>query len=144
MNPKETKEEKRAEIEKLQSEIAERQGRIDELETIEMTALESLKSVLLDPSGVVSFRTSDKDVEIIHHSLAEIERQLKMSIEDLINQFVTDLDFDVLIVWADLLGVDHDEQQWLGDMWVEREVDLRTAVVEAMGKIGTVITGGIG
>jgi len=61
---------------------------------------------------------------------------MKLSIEDLINQFTEDLDFDVLIVWADILGVDHDEKTWLGDMWVEREVDLRNEVAEAMAKVG--------
>lgn len=59
-----------------------------------------------------------------------------MSIEDLIDQFIEDLDFDVLIIWADILDVEHDESQWLDDMWPEYECELRTAVGEAMANIG--------
>ena len=40
-----------------------------------------------------------------------------MDIDDLIDQFVEDLDFEVLIIWADILDVEHDENMWLDDMW---------------------------
>ena len=60
----------------------------------------------------------------------------KMSMDDLIDQFVSDLDFDVLITWADILSVEHDEDMWLDDMWTDAESELRQEVAEAMGKIG--------
>ena len=59
-----------------------------------------------------------------------------MDIDDLIDQFVSDLDFDVLIIWADILKVEHDEDMWLDDMWTDAENELRQEVAEAMAKIG--------
>jgi len=60
----------------------------------------------------------------------------KLSIEDLIDQFVEDLDFDTLIVWADILDVEHDESQWLDDMWPDLEGELREKVGDAMAQVG--------
>ena len=54
------------------------------------------------------------------------------SAEDLIDQFIEDLDFDVLIIWADTLEVEHDEELWLDDMWPDKENELRVAVGEAL------------
>ncbi len=59
-----------------------------------------------------------------------------MSIDDLIDQFVEDLDFDVLLCWADILGIGHEEETWLKDEWLDREDELRVLVAEAMGKVG--------
>ena len=59
-----------------------------------------------------------------------------MGIEDLITQFVDDLSFDVLLSWADMLGVEHDEKQWLDDEWPNRDSELRVEVGEAMESIG--------
>lgn len=59
-----------------------------------------------------------------------------MDMDDLIDQFVSDLDFDVLIIWADILNVEHDENMWLDDMWTDAEEELRTEVAEAMRKVG--------
>jgi len=59
-----------------------------------------------------------------------------MTINDFAAQFVEDLSFDVLLIWADILDVDHDEKQWLDDMWPDKESELRTAVAEAMANLG--------
>ncbi len=59
-----------------------------------------------------------------------------MTIDDLIDQFIDDLEFDVLIDWADILGVDRDEISWFDDEWPEREIELRDAVADAIKKIG--------
>ncbi len=59
-----------------------------------------------------------------------------MNMDDLIDQFVSDLDFDVLIIWADILDVEHDEGMWLDDMWPDCESELRQQVAEAMVNIG--------
>jgi len=59
-----------------------------------------------------------------------------MDIDDLIDQFVEDIDFDTLIMWADTLGVEHDEGQWLDDMWPDRDNDLRMSVGNAMRLVG--------
>ena len=61
---------------------------------------------------------------------------LKMNMDDLIEQFVSDLDFDVLVLWADILEVGHDEQYWLDDMWPDCESELRTQVGDAMARVG--------
>ena len=59
-----------------------------------------------------------------------------MDIDDLIDQFIEDLDFEVLIVWADILDVEHEENLWLDDMWPELEGELRVEVGDAMRKVG--------
>ena len=59
-----------------------------------------------------------------------------MTIDDLIDQFVSDLEFDVLIIWADVLDVEHDENMWLDDMWTDAENELRVQVGDAMRKVG--------
>ncbi len=59
-----------------------------------------------------------------------------MTMTDLIEQFVEDLSFDALVVWADILGVEHDEKQWLDDDWPMKDNELRVCVAEAMDKVG--------
>lgn len=59
-----------------------------------------------------------------------------MDMDDLIDQFVSDLDFEVLIIWADILNVEHDEDMWLDDMWTDCEDELRVEVAEAVRKVG--------
>ncbi len=59
-----------------------------------------------------------------------------MSIEDSIDQFLDSLSFDTLIVWADILGVEHDEDCWLDDEWPDKASELQTEVAEAMEQVG--------
>lgn len=59
-----------------------------------------------------------------------------MDIDDLIDQFVEDLTFEALVIWADILEVEHDENAWIKDIWIEKENELRLAVGEAMAKVG--------
>ena len=59
-----------------------------------------------------------------------------MTIDDLTAQYADDLSFDALIIWADILHIDHDEKQWLDDMWPDKESELRTVVAEAMANLG--------
>lgn len=59
-----------------------------------------------------------------------------MDMDDLIDQFVEDLEFDVLVCWADTLGIEHDEKQWLDDDWPDKDSELRTSVGDAMRKVG--------
>lgn len=59
-----------------------------------------------------------------------------MSIDDLIDNFVEELDFDILIAWADILKVRHDEDVWLDDVWPDKEDQLRVEVGDAMAKVG--------
>ena len=59
-----------------------------------------------------------------------------MTIDGLATQFVEELEFDTLLIWADIFCVDHDEKQWLDDMWPDKESELRTAVAEAMAELG--------
>lgn len=61
----------------------------------------------------------------------------KLSIDGLIEQFVEDLEFDVLVIWADILKVGHDEELWLDDIWPEKENELRTEVAQAMMDVGS-------
>ena len=62
-----------------------------------------------------------------------------MTLDDLYNlatQFVEELEFDTLLIWADILGVDCDENQWSDDDWVDRMEELQVAVAEAMVNLG--------
>ncbi len=58
-----------------------------------------------------------------------------MKIADFASAFVECLDFDTLIVWADILNVPHDENYWTDDDMPDKEDDLRVAVAEAMSKV---------
>lgn len=46
-------------------------------------------------------------------------------------QYYENLDFDSLIVEADMLGVSHDQESWLDDEWPEAEDALRVRVINA-------------
>jgi len=56
-------------------------------------------------------------------------------IEDLIEQFVSDLEFDVLVIWADILGVEVNYPP-TDDMWPDWECELRVEVGDAMARVG--------
>ena len=51
-------------------------------------------------------------------------------------QLVEDMEFHVLIAWADILNVPHDENYWNGDDMPDKTDDLRVVVAEAMDKVG--------
>jgi hypothetical protein len=72
-----------------------------------------------------------KELRELIKKLQPFFKEHKMDMDDLIDQFVGDLAFEVLIIWADILNVEHDE-----DMWTDCESDLRQKVTEAMGKVG--------
>jgi hypothetical protein len=59
-----------------------------------------------------------------------------MNMDDLISQFTEDLTFDALLVWADILKIEHNHEQWLDDDYPEKESELRTAMAEAMERVG--------
>ena len=58
-----------------------------------------------------------------------------MDIDDLIDQFISDLDFEVVVVWANILEVEVNPPP-LGDMCPDWETELRTEVGDAMRKVG--------
>ena len=63
-------------------------------------------------------------------------KENEMTLNDFVTQFVEDLDFDVLIGWADMFGIDHDYKSWLDDDYPDKESELREQLVEAMLKVG--------
>ena len=58
-----------------------------------------------------------------------------MQIDDLINQFCEDIQFDALHGWCDILGVDYEEPM-PDDMYPDWECEIRTELAEAMKKVG--------
>ena len=58
-----------------------------------------------------------------------------MDMDDLIDQFTEDLDFDALKPWCDILDVDYEEPP-LDDMYPAWEAELRTEIGEAMANVG--------
>ena len=59
-----------------------------------------------------------------------------MKINDMVSRFVEDLTFEALIIWADTLSVEHNENSWLNDEYPDREDELRVAVANAMSNLG--------
>ena len=49
-------------------------------------------------------------------------------------QTVETLDFDKLLLWANIFSVPHYEAEWMDDEWPDREDDLRADVVDAIDK----------
>ncbi len=58
-----------------------------------------------------------------------------MDIDDLTNQLVEDMDFDVVVAWAHILEVEVNPPP-LDDMYPDWDNELRVEVAEAMGKVG--------
>lgn len=52
------------------------------------------------------------------------------TIEDAMTELFNDVTFETLIVWADLLKIEHDEENWLDDEWTEKEDALRQRLTE--------------
>lgn len=55
-------------------------------------------------------------------------------IDDIIEQFIEDIDFDTLIAWAKFLEVDVEEPP-IDDMWPDWENELRVEISAAMRQI---------
>ena len=111
-----------------------------------MSAIEKLKTVLLDPEGNVSIIGSNEDCRIIQESLAEIEKQFDLfvyatvknktkSIDDIIEEFLDALDFDEILCWARILGVEVNYPP-IDDMWPDWQNELTVEVGNAMRKVG--------
>lgn len=101
-------------------------------ERIRSKICELMSEMLDNPDKYEIYPTSKFMWEMETFILSET----KMSMDNLIDQFVENLDFDVLIIWADILDVEHEENLWLDDMWPELESELRVKVSEAMAEIG--------
>jgi len=56
-----------------------------------------------------------------------------MKIDDAVYMFIDALDFDDLKRWAEFLGVDYEEPP-IDDMYPDWEAELRTEMVEVMGR----------
>lgn len=52
------------------------------------------------------------------------------TIEDAMTELFNDVTFETLIAWADLLKIEHDEENWLDDEWTEKEDALRQRLTE--------------
>lgn len=62
-----------------------------------------------------------------------------MTVDNSIEQFVENIEFDMLMALACLLHIGRDVAHvpdWLDDEWPDREDKLRVAVAEAMMKVG--------
>lgn len=59
-----------------------------------------------------------------------------INMADFCEQFVEDLEFDVLIAWADVLGICPDHESWFDDDYPDKENELRGEVAEAMNNVG--------
>ena len=57
-----------------------------------------------------------------------------MTIDDLIDRYAEDLDFDALEGWCSILGVAYDPP--LDDDWPDWEDELRAQIADAMRKVG--------
>lgn len=57
------------------------------------------------------------------------------TIEEAVYAIFEDMDFEILIIWANLYKVEHDEDSWLDDEWTDKESSLRQEVSDAMIKV---------
>ncbi len=57
-----------------------------------------------------------------------------MNINDFIDQFVDDIDFDALKNWCEIFSIGYEPR--LDDNWPDWEDDIRLAIGEAMKKVG--------
>lgn len=55
--------------------------------------------------------------------------------DDVIDQFVEDIDFETLLMWADILNVEVNCPP-TDDMWPDWECELRAEVGDAMREVG--------
>lgn len=58
-----------------------------------------------------------------------------LTLDDLIDQFVEDLEFDTLVIWAEILEVEVNYPP-IDDMWPDWENELRREVAKAMANVG--------
>jgi len=56
--------------------------------------------------------------------------------DNLIEQFVDDLKFDVLIGWCGIFNIPTNVDQWADDEWVDKESELRIQVAAAICQFG--------
>lgn len=52
--------------------------------------------------------------------------------ENAVYQLFDDISFDLLIKWADVLGVNHNENEWAKSEWTDLESELRQEVSNTM------------
>lgn len=52
--------------------------------------------------------------------------------DDLVYELFDDISFDLLIKWADVLGVAHHEDEWAKSEWTDLESELRQEVSNTM------------
>jgi len=57
---------------------------------------------------------------------------MPLTVEMVVAQLFDDMSFDVLIDWADILGVEHCELLWLDDEWPDKESELKLQCTEAL------------
>lgn len=56
-------------------------------------------------------------------------------IEEAVYELYEEMAFNILIIWADLYKVEHDEEDWLDDEWTDKECALRGEVSDAAIKV---------
>ena len=50
--------------------------------------------------------------------------------------FVESMDLALVIAWANVLGVEHNEKSWLDDEYPDKESDLRVRLATAIARVG--------
>ena len=55
--------------------------------------------------------------------------------EEVIYELYAAMDFELLIIWADLYKVAHHEEEWLSSDWSDQEDGLRQEVADAAIKV---------
>ncbi len=55
-----------------------------------------------------------------------------MKLDDWIDRVVEGLDFAVLVGWADIYSVKHNENSWFDDEWPDKEDELRVELAKTM------------
>lgn len=55
-------------------------------------------------------------------------------LDTFIERFVGSLSFELLLAWADMFDIEHDEKYWPDDAVLEREYELRVDLINTLHK----------
>lgn len=69
----------------------------------------------------------------LRERVAPMPKYEPKTIDDCLSHLTSHMSFEELIIWADALEVDHDQECWADDEWTNLEDKLRGEVGEVLG-----------
>ena len=85
--------------------------------------------------SVTKYSTSNSGRVLHALPLKPTRKDNDMSMDDLIEQFIADIDFDAIKHWCAVFGIDYNEPP-LDDMYPDWEGEIRQEIGDAIAKVG--------